>query len=132
METGWLLPDLEDPTSKEFWAGCARGELLFNPLLPRHEPVHRGIQLVFVRVRHLQLLGERGGMPHTGRLELRTRLEQSLGDHRDHQVPLATPLRRDEAIEARYHTTVIALMELERRCMNPGALPEELSLEGLK
>jgi propanediol dehydratase large subunit len=38
----------------------------------------------------------------------------------------------DEAIEARYHTTVIALMELERRRMVPGAPPEELSLEGLK
>ena len=37
----------------------------------------------------------------------------------------------DEAIEARYHTTVIALMELERRRMVPGAVPEELSLEGL-
>ena len=37
----------------------------------------------------------------------------------------------DEAIEARYHTTVIALMELERRRMVPGAPPEELSLEGL-
>jgi propanediol dehydratase large subunit len=37
----------------------------------------------------------------------------------------------DEAIEARYHTTVIALMELERRRMSPGAPPEELSLEGL-
>ena len=38
----------------------------------------------------------------------------------------------DEAIEARYHTTVIALMELERRRMSPGAQPEELSLEGLR
>ncbi|HEV7525097.1 MAG TPA: OB-fold domain-containing protein [Acidimicrobiia bacterium] len=28
METGWLLPDLADPTSNEFWFGCARGELL--------------------------------------------------------------------------------------------------------
>ena len=28
METGWLLPDLSDPTSGEFWRGCARGELL--------------------------------------------------------------------------------------------------------
>jgi propanediol dehydratase large subunit len=37
----------------------------------------------------------------------------------------------DEAIEARYHTTVIALMELERRRMVPSAPPEELSLEGL-
>ncbi len=28
METGWLLPNLADPTSSEFWHGCARGELL--------------------------------------------------------------------------------------------------------
>jgi propanediol dehydratase large subunit len=34
----------------------------------------------------------------------------------------------DEAIEARYHTTVIALMELERRCMTPGVPPQSLSL----
>ena len=37
----------------------------------------------------------------------------------------------DEAIEARYHTTVFALMELERRRMHPGSPPEQLSLEGL-
>ena len=28
MEAQWLLPDLSDPTSNEFWLGCARGELL--------------------------------------------------------------------------------------------------------
>jgi uncharacterized OB-fold protein len=28
VETGWLLPDLEEPTAREFWFGCARGELL--------------------------------------------------------------------------------------------------------
>ena len=28
METVWLLPDIAEPTSAEFWAGCARGELL--------------------------------------------------------------------------------------------------------
>ena len=38
----------------------------------------------------------------------------------------------DEAIEARYHTTVIALMALERAWVEPGAPPEELSLEGLR
>jgi propanediol dehydratase large subunit len=38
----------------------------------------------------------------------------------------------DEAIEARYHTTVIALMALERAWVKPGAEPEELSLEGLR
>jgi propanediol dehydratase large subunit len=38
----------------------------------------------------------------------------------------------DEAIEARYHTTVIALMALERAWIKPGAPPEELSLEGLR
>ncbi|HLK00953.1 MAG TPA: propanediol/glycerol family dehydratase large subunit, partial [Streptosporangiaceae bacterium] len=34
----------------------------------------------------------------------------------------------DEAIEARYHTTVIALMELERRRVDPAAAPEELTV----
>jgi propanediol dehydratase large subunit len=38
----------------------------------------------------------------------------------------------DEAIEARYHTTVIALMALERAWVKPGAAPEELSQKGLR
>ena len=28
METVWLLPAIDEPTSAEFWAGTARGELL--------------------------------------------------------------------------------------------------------
>ncbi len=28
METGFVLPDLDSEDSAEFWAGCARGELL--------------------------------------------------------------------------------------------------------
>jgi uncharacterized protein len=28
MESGWLLPDLEEPTTAGFWEGCARGELV--------------------------------------------------------------------------------------------------------
>lgn len=28
MESGWLLPDLEEPTGTPFWEGTARGELL--------------------------------------------------------------------------------------------------------
>ena len=28
MESGFLLPDIEDPDSQPFWAGAARGELL--------------------------------------------------------------------------------------------------------
>jgi uncharacterized OB-fold protein len=28
VETGFLLPDLHEPTAAEFWAGTARGELL--------------------------------------------------------------------------------------------------------
>jgi uncharacterized protein len=28
MEAAWLLPDVNEPTSAEFWAGSARGELL--------------------------------------------------------------------------------------------------------
>jgi propanediol dehydratase large subunit len=38
----------------------------------------------------------------------------------------------DEAIEARYHTTVIALMALERNWADPGVPPQELSLDGLR
>ncbi len=38
----------------------------------------------------------------------------------------------DEAIEARYHTTVIALMALERAWVKPGAPAEELSRKGLQ
>ncbi len=38
----------------------------------------------------------------------------------------------DEAIEARYHTTVIALMELERAWVRTGIPAEELSLRGLR
>jgi propanediol dehydratase large subunit len=38
----------------------------------------------------------------------------------------------DEAIEARYHTTVIALMALERAWVKGGAPPVELSQEGLR
>ena len=28
MESGWPLPDPAEPTTSEFWLGCARGELL--------------------------------------------------------------------------------------------------------
>lgn len=28
METSYLTPDLEDPQTRPFWEGCARGELL--------------------------------------------------------------------------------------------------------
>ena len=35
----------------------------------------------------------------------------------------------DEAIEARYHTKVIALVEIERRCSDPGVGVEELEVD---
>ena len=28
MESGWVLPDLREPTTGPFWEGCARGQLL--------------------------------------------------------------------------------------------------------
>ncbi|GIF23054.1 propanediol dehydratase large subunit [Actinoplanes tereljensis] len=40
-------------------------------------------------------------------------------------VPARNPYT-DEAIEARYHTSVIALVALERDCVDPAAAPEEL------
>ncbi len=41
-------------------------------------------------------------------------------------VPARNPYT-DEAIEARYHTSVIALQALERDCADPAAAPEELA-----
>jgi propanediol dehydratase large subunit len=42
-------------------------------------------------------------------------------------VPARNPYV-DEAIEARYHTSVIALVALERDCLDPNAAPEDLEL----
>ena len=43
-------------------------------------------------------------------------------------VQRATEIERaDEAIEARYHTSVIALVALERDCVDPSAAPEHRS-----
>ncbi len=36
----------------------------------------------------------------------------------------------DEAIEARYHTQVVALVDIERSCVQPGAALEELAVRG--
>ena len=44
-------------------------------------------------------------------------------------VPVRNPYT-DEAIEARYHTSVIALVALERDCADPAAGPEDLTLQG--
>ncbi|WP_222849237.1 propanediol/glycerol family dehydratase large subunit [Trebonia kvetii] len=66
-------------------------------------------------------------------LELYRLLGANAGRHAKGATP--DPARNpysDEAIEARYHTTVIALMELERARVVPGAAPVELSLEGLR
>jgi len=35
----------------------------------------------------------------------------------------------DEAIEARYHTKVVALVGIERACSEPGALPQQLAVQ---
>ena len=44
-------------------------------------------------------------------------------------VPARNPYT-DEAIEARYHTSVIALVALERDCVDPAVAPEELAFQG--
>jgi propanediol dehydratase large subunit len=43
-------------------------------------------------------------------------------------VPARNPYT-DEAIEARYHTSVISLVALERDCVDPAAAPEQLSFQ---
>ena len=61
--------------------------------------------------------------------ELYRLLGSNAGRHAKGSTPI--PARNpytDEAIEARYHTTVIALVAMERNCSQAGVAPEELAL----
>jgi propanediol dehydratase large subunit len=56
-------------------------------------------------------------------------LGSNAGRHAKHGTPV--PARNpytDEAIEARYHTSVIALIALERACVDPSLAPEDLTV----
>ena len=64
--------------------------------------------------------------------ELYRLMGSNAGRHARGSTPM--PARNpytDEAIEARYHTTVVALVAIERSCVSPGVAPQELLVAGL-
>ena len=78
----------------------ALGQFLCDAGLARQEPIHGGIQVVFIGGRHPQFFSQGGRMPQPGGAQFRTRMEQPLGDHGEHELPFPTGLGRQEDIEA--------------------------------
>ena len=79
-------------------------QLRLDPGLPRQQPVHGGVQLVFVRVLDVQespqarLRRLRGHRPGGG--ELGAGGEDPRHDHGDHEIALTSPPGRQECVEA--------------------------------
>src|SRR5450759_2297436 len=80
-------------------AEVTRREFLLDVRLPRQQPVERVIELVDVGAGDAHTLAERRGTPQPRRREFRTRMDQPLDDHRQHQVARARALRRDQRVE---------------------------------
>jgi hypothetical protein len=88
---------------------CATGEVLscepvFDGLLPGEQPIHRLVEVVFVRVVHLQKLTERAGLglvleaSRGGKLG--ARLDDPSDDHGLDEVTLWSVSTADQAVEA--------------------------------
>ncbi len=81
-------------------AQVARGKLFLDPVLAREQPVHRGVQIVFVAPGHAAVLGQRRGVPPARGGQLRVGREDARGDHRQHQVAFARGLGGDQGRDA--------------------------------
>ena len=77
-----------------------RRQLLLDAALALLEPIQGGIQVIRVRVCDPQLLRQRRRVPHPRRGQLRTRVQQPLRDHRQHQGPLAAGSRSQQRVHA--------------------------------
>jgi len=80
-------------------------QLLLDPALAGHQPVHRLVQILLVLVRGAQpqnlpqgAVG-RLGIQLPGRRELRARIENARNDHRHGPVPLRAPLGSEDLLE---------------------------------
>ena len=72
---------------------------LLDARLALQQPVHGRIELVFVRVFHLQQLRQGRAVPHPRRRQLRTGRDQPLDDHRQHQVALTGALGANQLVQ---------------------------------
>ena len=52
------------------WGDVPLGELPLDPGLPRQQPIHRVVQVIFISGGHTQFLGQGGRVPKPRRPEL--------------------------------------------------------------
>ena len=80
----------------------APGEALFDLVLAFDQPVHRGVKLVFMRVRNGKILRQRCVGPGMGHGELAGfRRDDAARDHRHDEIALARSLAIDQFVEAK-------------------------------
>jgi len=74
-------------------------QFLLDALLPRQQPIHRLVEIVFRGVGDPQDLGERCDMPPPGGGELAVGLKNPRGHHGDHQVAPPAGAGREQGVE---------------------------------
>lgn len=68
------------------------GELLLDGVLALEQPVHGGVQVVFIGIDHAEFRGQGGAVPASGGGELGVGVDDPSGDHGQHEVTLAAGL----------------------------------------
>ena len=65
------------------------GKFVLDTLLSLEQPIQGRVKFVDIRIAHTQLLGQSGRFPQPGGGQLRTGMQDPLGDHGHHQVALS-------------------------------------------
>ena len=76
------------------------GQLVFDALLPREEPIESGVKLIDIGIEHVKLFAERGRFPESDGGQLGTGMKDALGDHGDDEIALTGRLACDEGIDS--------------------------------
>lgn len=74
-------------------------QFLLDALLPRQQPIHRPVEIVFRGVGDPEDLRQRRHVPPPGGGELAVGFKDSCGHHGDHQVPLPAGAGREQGVE---------------------------------
>src|SRR5260370_5602786 len=78
------------------------GQFFLDATLPRQQPVHGAIEVIFGGVDHAQFLGQGGAVPQSGSGQLGTGVEDGFDQHGQHQIALATRLGGEDGVEAEF------------------------------
>ncbi len=81
-------------------AQVASCKLLLDARLALKQPIHRRVQFVLRGIGHVEVLGQRRGVPPAGGGQLRVRRHDARGHHRQHQVAFGAVPGGDQGLEA--------------------------------